>query len=152
MLHPTLIDKQSPYLGEGCALCHEPLAPGDEVIICPEDAAHHHTYCWQANNNQCTAYGCQGTGDIETRPTLPPTPNDPIVAHIPALTPTPAETAVVAPSPIATNCLLISIAIAILLIAIGCYGLWAIADYILLEVLGWPYRQPLLSAILIGYF
>jgi hypothetical protein len=43
----------------------------------------------------------------------------------------------------AQSCLLISIALAILLVAVGCFGLWAIADYILLEVLHWPYREPL---------
>jgi hypothetical protein len=43
----------------------------------------------------------------------------------------------------AQSCLLLSIAFAILLVAIGCFGLWAIADYIMIEVLQWPYREPL---------
>lgn len=29
------------------------------------------------------------------------------------------------------------------IIAFSCFGLWAIADYIMMEVLGWQYRQPL---------
>jgi hypothetical protein len=43
----------------------------------------------------------------------------------------------------AQSCLLLSIAIAIVLFAVGCYGMWAIADYIMLELLDWPYRAPL---------
>jgi hypothetical protein len=42
----------------------------------------------------------------------------------------------------AQACLLISVAIAIVLIAAGCFGLWAIADYVLIEQLGWQYRSP----------
>ena len=42
----------------------------------------------------------------------------------------------------AQSCLLLSIAIAILLVAVGCFGLWSIADYVLLEVLDWNYRTP----------
>jgi hypothetical protein len=47
----------------------------------------------------------------------------------------------------AQSCLLIAIAISIILFAIGCFGLWAIADYIMIEVLGWPYRAPLQGMI-----
>jgi hypothetical protein len=42
----------------------------------------------------------------------------------------------------AQSCLVISIALAIILIAAGCFGLWAIADYILIDILGWQYRAP----------
>ncbi len=50
----------------------------------------------------------------------------------------------------AQACLIVSIAIAIVLIAAGCFGLWAIADYILIEELGWQYRSPLSGVILPG--
>ena len=40
------------------------------------------------------------------------------------------------------------IAIAIIFFSIGCFGLWAIADYIMLEVLGWHYRVPESGVIL----
>jgi hypothetical protein len=42
----------------------------------------------------------------------------------------------------AQSCLIVAIAIAVILFAIGCFGLWAIADYIMIEVLGWHYRDP----------
>jgi hypothetical protein len=48
----------------------------------------------------------------------------------------------------AQSCLVISIALAIVLIAAGCFGLWAVADYILIEVLGWQYRAPFSGSIL----
>jgi hypothetical protein len=48
----------------------------------------------------------------------------------------------------AQSCLVISIALAIVLIAAGCFGLWAVADYILIEVLGWQYRTPFSSSII----
>jgi hypothetical protein len=40
----------------------------------------------------------------------------------------------------AQSCLILSIAIAILLFGFGCFGLWAIADYLLLDVFDMPYR------------
>jgi len=52
----------------------------------------------------------------------------------------------------AQACLIISIAFAIVLIAAGCFGLWAIADYILIDVLGWQYRSPLTGTILPAVF
>jgi hypothetical protein len=48
----------------------------------------------------------------------------------------------------AQACLIISIALAIVLIAAGCFGLWAIADYVLIDVLGWQYRSPFTGTIL----
>jgi len=46
------------------------------------------------------------------------------------------------------GCLIIAIAIAIVLFAAGCFGLWAIADYIMIDVLGWQYRVPLSSGLI----
>jgi hypothetical protein len=37
--------------------------------------------------------------------------------------------------------------VAIIFFAIGCFGLWAIADYLMIEVLGWHYRDPLAGFI-----
>ena len=48
----------------------------------------------------------------------------------------------------AQSCLIIAIAVAIVLFAIGCFGLWAIADYFVTEVLGWQYRAPVAGLIL----
>jgi hypothetical protein len=48
----------------------------------------------------------------------------------------------------AQSCLLISIGLAILLFAVGCFGLWLIADYIMLEILRWEYRQPFQGSLL----
>jgi high-affinity nickel permease len=47
----------------------------------------------------------------------------------------------------AQSCLLIAIAIAILLFAVGCFGLWAIADYVMIDILGWQYRDPIAEII-----
>ena len=138
MLTPQQVTKQSPFLGEPCALCRDPLAPGDEAIICPEDATRHHLHCWVANGNRCASYGCRGAGEItiaepadETstpRVDIPPAAQGRIARFFTNLS---------------AGCLLLSISVAILLIAFSCFGIWAIADYILLEILGWQYRQPL---------
>ena len=63
-IKPVVVDKRSPFLGEACALCKQPLSPGDELAICPEDATRHHAHCWRANGNKCTAYGCTGHGEL----------------------------------------------------------------------------------------
>jgi hypothetical protein len=52
----------------------------------------------------------------------------------------------------AQSCLLIAIAIAIIIFAIGCFGLWAIADYLMIEVFNLPYRAPLTGMIHPGFF
>jgi hypothetical protein len=51
----------------------------------------------------------------------------------------------------AQSCLLLSIGLAILIFAISCFGLWAIADYIMMEILNWEYRLPLPGLLLVGY-
>lgn len=48
----------------------------------------------------------------------------------------------------AQACLIVSIALAIVLIAAGCFGLWAIADFVLIDILGWQYRSPFTGTIL----
>ena len=147
MLSPVTITKQSPFLGEECALCKNPFAPGDEVIVCPDDGSRHHTHCWRANGNKCAAYGCRGRGEIESPDAPAPEPPPPQ----PEIQPSTNQQPVTNPTRIqrtarrfgcGQGCLLVAIAIAIIFFSIGCFGLWAIADYIMLEVLGWQYRVP----------
>jgi hypothetical protein len=165
VIHPIRIDKQSPFLGEECALCKELLSPGDLLVVCPQDGTRHHLHCWQANGNRCTAYGCAGAGEVATNPSRErPT----IIEQQPEELDTPPgrhrETAISPPEPATTErapdpvtdhsptasrtttcgqgCILLAIALAIVLISIACFGLWAMADYIFLEILEWNYRLP----------
>lgn len=158
MLRPIRIDKQSPFLGEECALCKEPFAPGAELVICPEDGSRHHTHCWRANGNRCTAYGCTGTGDVSDRPVLVAPRRRPRARVINQIrqteqAPLPQGRSKVRTMPssnfgCAQTCLLLGIAVAIVFFALGCFGLWAIADYIMIEVLGYQYRAPFSGAAL----
>lgn len=146
MLKPITIHKQSPFLGEECALCKHPFAPGDEIVLCPEDATRHHVRCWHSNGNKCTAYGCTGNGPIEGYE-----PEQERRGVRTAAEPDRRSKVRALPSSslgCAQGCLVLSIAIAILLVAVSCFGLWAIADYIMLDVLGWQYRAPLSGIIL----
>ena len=146
-LRPLTIDKENPFLGEECALCKHPFAPGEEIVICPEDATRHHAHCWRANNNHCTALGCKGKGQIvalsQPIPARELAPPRPIIINSDSQVRTLPTHSI----HLAQSCLLISIAIAILLFAFSCFGLWAIADYIMMEVLHWPYRPVFDSAI-----
>ncbi|MGH2535902.1 MAG: RING finger protein [Candidatus Promineifilaceae bacterium] len=148
-LRPLAVTKDTPFLGEACALCKGPFAPGDELVICPEDATRHHVACWRANSNRCTAFGCAGRGEVADLPLTPP--------RIRPRSRRPEATAQPEPLPAqgfhcAQSCLLIAIALAIVIFAIGCFGLWAIADYIMLEVLGWQYRPPAAGAIIASLY
>lgn len=185
------ITKESPFFGEICALCKEPFAPGDDIVVCNECGTRHHSFCWQEVGNHCTAYGCTGRGEI-IRPTYDEQPasgsrmepaaaaatsarviDTPLTPNGNALdTPRPetrparpsrrtaarsrtrsaaasqqtAATSSAEAQPTAwhtrwaQSCLIIAIAIAILVFAFGCFGLWAIADYVMIEVLGYDYR------------
>ena len=153
MLSPVTITKQSPFLGEECALCKNPFAPGDEVIVCPDDGSRHHTHCWRANGNKCAAYGCRGRGEIESpdapapEPPPPQPENQPPNNQQPVTNPTRIQRTA-RRFGCGQGCLLVAIAIAIIFFSIGCFGLWAIADFIMLEVLSWQYRVPEAGAIL----
>ena len=161
MISPIRIDKQSPFLGEECALCKELLSPGELLVICPQDGTRHHVHCWQANGNRCTAYGCAGAGQVANsaepeQPTIieqeterPFTP--PQQERETAVAPSQATRTTTPPNPTARpnratscgqSCILLAIALAIVLISIACFGLWAMADYIFLEILEWNYRLP----------
>jgi hypothetical protein len=145
-IRPVIVEKQSPFLGEACALCKEPIAPGDELVICPQDGARHHVRCWQAYGNRCSAYGCTGSGEVldaadygnaRVRTVRRRTQQGDVkVQTLPERSISCAQ-----------SCLLVTIAIAIILCAIGCFGLWAIADYVLVDVLGWQYRDPIASLL-----
>lgn len=142
-IRPVLIDKLSPFIGESCALCKEPFAPGEEIILCPEDAARHHVYCWSANGNRCAAFGCRGNGAPITRT---PIPIDAIEENEAGGEEDPASRVKTLPSSsfsCAQSCLIVAIAISILIFAVSCFGLWAILDYVVVEIFGWRYRQPL---------
>ena len=143
-LRPIVVDKQSPFLGEACALCKQPFAPGDELIICPEDATRHHAHCWRANGNECTAYGCSGHGETEE---ISSGGSATIVRRSSDQTESKVQTLPTRSFHCAQSCLLIAIALSIILIAIGCFGLWAIADYIMIDVLDWQYRAPLSGVV-----
>jgi hypothetical protein len=148
MLQPVTIDKFSPFLGEECALCKDPLTPGDVAIICPADGSRHHDRCWTANGNKCAAYGCQGHGEIilSSSPSSPAHPSTPSPAHPLSSTPLPLHPPV--HYTLANSCLILAIAIAIILCAVGCFGLWAIADYLMLHFWHLPYRAPFSGVIL----
>jgi hypothetical protein len=139
-IRPIVVDKQSPFLGEACALCKQPIGPGDELVICPEDATRHHAHCWRANGNRCTAYGCSGHGETE-EPN--PARSATIITRTSDEPDSKVQTLPTRSFHCAQSCLLIAIALSIILIAIGCFGLWAIADYIMVDVLEWQYRAPL---------
>jgi hypothetical protein len=165
MIRAHSLDATSAFLGQACALCKQEFAAGDEIVICPADGSRHHVRCWQANDNKCTAYGCRGEGAIGTpavlRPRGEPARGRP--ARRPRIiTQEPEEirpTGAARPIPnapgskvrtlpagsigCAQTCLLIAIAIAIVLFALGCFGLWAIADYLVLNVWDIPYRVAL---------
>lgn len=136
------IDKRSPFLGEACALCKQPFGPGDEVVICPDDATRHHLHCWRANDDSCTAYGCQGKGRVDAAAVEV---DGAFGTNITRTSDSKVQTLPTRGFHCAQSCLLLTIALAIILFAIGCFGLWAIADYLMIEVLEWQYRAPISS-------
>jgi hypothetical protein len=139
------VDKQSPFIGEACALCKQPFGPGDEIVICPEDATRHHVHCWRSYGNRCTAYGCTGQGIVDSETQEAEVNRSPRGNRA---NETKVQTLPARSFHCAQSCLLLSIAVAIILVAIGCFGLWAIADYIMIDVLKLPYREPLAGAAL----
>ncbi len=138
-LRPVRVNKQSPVVGETCALCKAPFAPGDETVLCPVDEARHHVQCWRSNEDHCSALGCEGQGQVLDRP-----PRVVTTALAEAASRVVPATATAS---LAQGCLVLALAVAILLFAVGCFGLWAIADYIMLEILQWNYRAPLVNGV-----
>lgn len=172
MIRAHHIDDNSVFLEQTCALCKQPFAAGDEIVVCPADGSRHHVHCWQANDNKCTAYGCTGAGVVGV-PVVPRPRNQlprersrrPRIITQPAESPRPALAARPIPnapgSKVLTlpagslgcgqGCLLLAIAIAIVLFAVGCFGLWAIADYLMLQVWDVPYRAPLAPGLILHF-
>ncbi len=144
-IRPVIVDKQSPFIGEACALCKQPFGPGDELAICPEDATRHHVHCWRANGDKCTAYGCTGHGEVAGG--APVTARTATRFRAGQENEAKVQTLPSRSFHCAQSCLLVTIALAIILFAIGCFGLWAIADYIMIDVLGWQYRGPVTGVI-----
>jgi len=149
-IRPILIDEHSPFLGESCALCKEPFADGQEIIVCPDDAARHHVACWRANGDRCSAYGCQGSGRpiVGRRAFIEEIIGGTVVGGPERVTRTDGGASKIRTLPAgslscAQGCLILAIAASILLIAVSCFGLWAILDFLLIEVFDMPYREPL---------
>jgi len=153
-IRPVYLDEISPFIGEGCALCKEPFAVGDELVICPADGSRHHAHCWQANGERCTAYGCDGFGEVLPRDAEPPGQRARRTQRENAEGAGRSKVRALPTSSMgcAQSCLVLSIAVAIIVIAFGCYGLWAILDYVLIDELGWQYRTPNSGAILPFFF
>ena len=147
-IRPVLVDQESPFRGEDCALCKETFSTGDEIVICPEDGSRHHAHCWRANGSKCTAYGCTGFGEVLPRQSrLRTRRQSRIVTQDEASTRSKVRAMPTSSMGCAQACLVVSIAVAIVLIAAGCFGMWAIADYILIDQLGWQYRSPFTGMI-----
>jgi hypothetical protein len=144
MIRPLRVSSRSAFLEQQCALCKEEFSTGDKLIICPEDGARHHVHCWEANGNKCSAFGCTGEGQIFTGSETEPIPTTSTETE-PIEEGKDASKVRVLPSSslgCAQGCILLSMAIAILVMAFGCFGLWAIADYFMINVLGFDYRVP----------
>jgi hypothetical protein len=139
MLQLVEVDKLSPFLGEECALCKDPLTPGDTAVICPQDGSRHHDRCWAANGNKCAAYGCRGQGELAPSTVATPVGASPLPA--PALS-SPPDLPLTHSESCSQSCLILAIAVAIIFFSIGCFGLWAIADYLMLHFWNLPYRAP----------
>lgn len=175
MIRAHHIGESSTFLEQTCALCKQEFVVGDEIVICPEDGSRHHAGCWQANGNRCTAYGCRGEGEIgvpsPVRSQSRPSRGRPVGrTRVITQQPETSRTTTGAARPIpnapgskvrtlpagsvgcARTCLLLAIALAIILFALGCYGLWAIADYLMLQVWDLPYRVPLSEGLLLPLF
>ena len=146
MIRPLRVSSRSAFLEQQCALCKESFVPGDEIVICPEDGARHHVACWEANGFKCCAFGCGGNGRFYTGTETETSPT-----HSPGEAAENASKVRVMPSSslgCGQSCLLLSIAIAILVMAFGCFGLWAIADYFMINVFHFDYRVPFAGMIL----
>ncbi|MEZ4539970.1 MAG: RING finger protein [Chloroflexota bacterium] len=171
MIRAHHIGESSTFLGQTCALCKQEFAAGDEIVICPDDGSRHHVRCWQANGNKCTAYGCRGEGAVGTpvvlrrrgRPSPEPSSHRPrVITQEPERSRADSHTARPIPNApgskvrtlpagsvgCARSCLLLAVALAIVLFAVGCFGLWAIADYLMLQVWDLPYRLPLSEGLI----
>lgn len=168
MIQAHRLTDTSIFLGQTCALCKQELVSGDEIVICPEDGSRHHVGCWQANGNKCTAYGCTGAGQIgvPTRPLGQPVREHPArrtrvitqdsehsPIRPPAARPIPnapgskVRTLPAGSFGCARTCLFITIILVVILLAISCFGLWALANRIMMPTNSVPIYAPLFEAL-----
>lgn len=129
------VDGESPFLGQTCALCKQEFNQGATIVVCPADGSRHHIYCWQANNNHCTAYGCEGAGMPGRQPRGRPRPvarqqqQPPII--LPGAPGQPASKVRVLPSNTfgcLRTCFVIALIVVILVGLFGCFALWNVID------------------------
>lgn len=66
---------KSPWVGQECPHCHQPLQPGQQVIICPKDRTNQHATCWVEHGNTCATcaftaapVGVEGAAPAPARP------------------------------------------------------------------------------------
>lgn len=148
MVRSHRLSAESAFVGQTCALCKQAFVPDDLIVICPEDGSRHHDHCWQANGNQCTAYGCTGRGEIgvavspSRRPTPPPSP--PVIIPNPAAQrargpnasrsstgPPPGSKVRVFPARnfgCARSCLFLMVILLVLAVGVACFGLYSLID------------------------
>ena len=48
-----------------CGFCQNEIETWQESGQCPECGAYYHADCWQANQEQCSALGCAGYGELD---------------------------------------------------------------------------------------
>ncbi len=159
MLLPVTVDKQSPFLGDPCALCKQPFAPGDDVVICPADGSVHHAHCWRTNGNHCTAYGCDGHGEIgqviehqgshtpsrRSRPRVEPIQVGPDLGRgrgRSKVRTMPATSGRVGCG-CGRGCSFLFVLLLVLFCGMACFGLWALGDWIAVDLFDSAYRSEL---------
>jgi hypothetical protein len=156
MIRAHTIGDSSVFLGQTCALCKQEFGLGDEIVVCPADGSRHHVYCWQANSNKCTAYGCQGEGAVGEATFPPrsqpvrerPRTRPRVINQAPERSPSqlPARPIPNAPGSkvrtlpaggigCARTCLFFAIVAIIVLLAFGCFSIWNLAEYLRQEFL-----------------
>ena len=56
-------------VGKTCPYCQTPLKPDANIVICQACGMPHHQECWM-ENGRCTTFGCSGTPQLVSGPTL----------------------------------------------------------------------------------
>jgi hypothetical protein len=146
IIRPVLVDADSPFAGELCALCKEPFAPPSQIVICPQDGSRHHVSCWQANDNHCTAFGCTGEGLVQARgPIRSPrrVPNAVVITQ-PRVAPGRSKVRTMPSSSFgcARACFFLAVVLVFALLLAACFGLWTFVSSLLAAVTEWHLRSP----------
>ncbi len=156
MVRPVRIDDRSPFLESTCALCKAPFEAGSELVVCPQDGAVHHVDCWQANDNSCSAYGCAGAGEINRSRFR----RRPQTRNIASTTPTLIDADMrrrpyrskVRTMPSSNfgcrrGCFTISVLLAVFIVLLGCFGVWAVADFVINDMPSFEPSMPFTGMI-----